>query len=218
MAWSRVPPKRHFDGAAALKILRNLANFRKNVPDHFSNHKHSAAELAAKAILAGEVIAYPTEGVWGLGCAPCNFEAVKKILTLKQRPASKGLILLAGSRAQLGTFVERPPEFPEINHATTWLVEHGGRTPDWISGGNAKVAVRITKHPLVVDICAKVGAPIVSTSANPAGEVSAESPEQVRKYFGDLIDFIVPGALGGQAGASQIIDWETKEVIRKAEA
>ena len=63
-------------------------------------------------------------------------------------------------------------------------------------------------------ICAKVGMPIVSTSANPSSMEPASSAEQVRHYFGDLVDVIVPGSLGGASGASQIIDWETKEVAR----
>lgn len=173
-------------------------------------------ELAAETILAGGVIAYPTEGVWGLGCNPSDESAVNRILHLKQRPVSKGLILVAGSRDQLNVFVANVPELPEPDFPTTWLLNHGGLTPDWVSGGREKVAARIAKHPIVVALCNKVGMPIISTSANPSNMSPAESAEQVQKYFDTLVDVIVPGDLGGAAGASQIIDWETDEVVREA--
>lgn len=171
---------------------------------------------AVRAVVSGQVIAYPTEGVWGLGCDPQNWAAVRRILEIKNRPVEKGMILVAGSSDQLAKFVASPPEFPKNEIPTTWLVAHGGCTPDWISGGSDRVAVRITEHPLVAAICSGAETAIVSTSANPAGKDPALSAEEVQQYFGDLIDVIVPGPLGNQSGPSQILDWETKEVIRSA--
>ena len=171
-------------------------------------------DLVADAVLSGGVIAYPTEGVWGLGCNPMDEVAVNRVLQLKQRPASKGLILVAGSRDQFQQCLVEIPDFPAMPGPTTWLVRHGGLTPEWVSGGREKVAIRVSQHPLIMAICAKVGMPIVSTSANPSSMEPASSAEQVRHYFGDLVDVIVPGSLGGASGASQIIDWETKEVAR----
>ncbi|MBP6261505.1 MAG: Sua5/YciO/YrdC/YwlC family protein, partial [Chromatiaceae bacterium] len=62
--------------------------------------------LAAHWIKAGGVVAYPTEAVYGLGCDPWNGEATRRILTMKQRPESKGLILIAAAIQQLTPFVE----------------------------------------------------------------------------------------------------------------
>lgn len=163
------------------------------------------------------MIAYPTEGVWGLGCDPDDPVAVLKILALKQRPISKGLILVADSPSRVLRFVEDMPEIPDTETPTTWLIAHGGKTPNWISGGSDKVAVRISQHPLVAAICARAKSPIVSTSANPAGMSPARTATKVRQYFGNLIDVIVPGVLGHQTGPSIILDWETKEVIREVE-
>jgi len=181
-----------------------------------SCQKGSAVENAVKAIRNGDVIAYPTEGVWGLGCDPSNAQAVNKILELKGRPQEKGLILIASSAEQLAEYVEDAPEFPDMETPTTWLVRHAGKTPGWISGGRKKVAAKVSSHPMVKNICDELGKPVVSTSANPAGLKPAMTDQEVTNYFGDLIDIIVPGELGGQTGASQIIDWETKQVIRKA--
>lgn len=168
------------------------------------------------ALASGNVIAYPTEGVWGLGCDPANEDAVMRILEIKSRPIEKGMILIAGEAEQLSNFVDELPEFPESEIPTTWLVAHGGLTPNWISGGSDKVAVRVSAHPAVQNICASTGSAVVSTSANPAGEEPALTMQEVEQYFGNLIDLIVPGDLGGQTGSSQIIDWETKEIIRRA--
>lgn len=176
----------------------------------------SSLLLARETILTGGVIAYPTEGVWGLGCDPSNVDAVHKILQLKNRPLEKGLILIAGEHSQLGKYVTNLPDFPSIETPTTWLVAHGGKAPDWVTGGSEKVAIRISHHPLVKSICEAAGTAITSTSANPAGKPSAMSVNQVKNYFGDELDAVIPGELGGGHGASQIIDWDTKNVIRQA--
>ena len=172
--------------------------------------------LAKKTIQSGGVVAYPTEGVWGLGCDPSNQDAVSKILQLKGRAVEKGLILIAGRAEQLNAYVADLPDFPDQIVPTTWLVEHGGLTPDWVSGYSSKVAVRISDHSLVKDICNSAATAIVSTSANPAGMPSAMTIDEVKNYFGDALDAIIPGELGGNTSASQIIDWETKNVIRQA--
>lgn len=177
---------------------------------------NKASEALRECLLAGGVIAYPTEGVWGLGCLPGAEEAVMRILELKSRTVDKGLILLGTTSAQfdsvspgLAAAVPEPGE-----HPVTWLVPHGGRVPFWIHGGSEKVALRLTRHPVVAELCVSVGAPLVSTSANPAGAPPAMSAEEVEAYFGSALDAIVPGALGGASGPSQIVDLETGAVVR----
>lgn len=172
--------------------------------------------MAANAVSSGCVVAYPTEGVWGLGCNPLDRQAVERIYFLKGRPDSKGVILIADSVERLEPFVKDMPALPAQITPTTWLISHGGYTPVWVTGGSDKVAIRITQHPLVAALCAAAETPIVSTSANPAGRRPALSAMQVARYFGGFIDVIVTGPRAHNRGASQIIDWETKEVIRKA--
>lgn len=167
----------------------------------------------------GAVIAYPTEGVWGLGCDPSNSDAVFRILDIKQRPVQKGLILVADSLQRLAPFIGQLPAADLIaNDAlpTTWLMDHGGCAPDWISGGRRTVAIRISDHPIIAALCSGAEMPLVSTSANPAGKSPAKTALRVRTYFGNLIDIIVPGVLGGQNGPSEIRDFETGTVLRPA--
>lgn len=166
---------------------------------------------------SGGVIAYPTEGVWGLGCLPDNEAAVERIFELKSRSIGKGLILLAATAEQFDRFapgltagIPEPGERP-----VTYLVPHHGAVPGWIHGGQPRVAVRLTRHVVVGGICAAVDSPIVSTSANPAGAQPALAESEVRGYFGDQLSAIVPGELGGASGPSKIVDLATGEVVRE---
>lgn len=178
--------------------------------------------VAARAYLrAGKVIAYPTEGVWGIGCDPFNRRAVERLLAIKQRPVDKGLILVAASIEQVEPFLrglsaqQRQTLESSWPGPVTWLVPDNGYAPDWIRGDHNAVALRISQHPTVTAICNSVGGPIVSTSANRSGRPVARHPWQVRERLPE-IDFIVHGSLGGAGKPSQIRDLVSGEVIRGA--
>ena len=138
------------------------------------------AQCAARVVREGGVIAYPTEAVWGLGCDPWNEDAVYRLLALKARPVEKGLIVVAANIHQLDFLLEDLPDvwldrlagtWPGPN---TWLVPHQERLPEWVTGVHDSVAVRVTDHPLVQELCHLTG-PLISTSANPAGRPAAHA-------------------------------------------
>ena len=108
---------------------------------------------AARTLRAGGLVLYPTEGVWGLGCDPLNPGAVEAILTLKSRPLSKGLILIARQRAQLAPFVSDPDAIPETETPTTWVVPATAHCLPWLTGGRRTIAVRLTTHPVAASLC-----------------------------------------------------------------
>ena len=175
---------------------------------------------AARIVFEGGVIAYPTEGVWGLGCDPFNPLAVGRILAMKQRPEHKGLILLASDLDQLGsaTRMLKKNELDQLlsnpGYPITWLIPDNGSVPTWITGGTATLAVRITRHPLVASLCNRLGSAIVSTSANPGGRPAARNSLRVRQYFRDSIDYLLPGPLEQGGGASEIRHLRSGKVIR----
>ena len=179
-------------------------------------------DAAASSLRQGGVIAYPTEGVWGLGCDPFNEPAVQRILTLKQRPVEKGLILVAASIEQTQVLTGPLPQpckkrldetWPGPN---TWLIPDPDHViPAWIRGQFDTVAIRVSRHPAVVALCEKFGGMLVSTSANPADLPPALTEQQVRDYFPDGIDLVLPGELGGQQGPSTIRDLMSELVIRQ---
>jgi L-threonylcarbamoyladenylate synthase len=97
---------------------------------------------------------------------------------------------------------------------STWLVPHLGRVPAWISGSHATVAVRVSAHAGVRSLCEAFGGPLVSTSANPGGARPARALFQVRRYFGDSLDYVLPGPLGDASRPSRIRDLATGAVLR----
>jgi L-threonylcarbamoyladenylate synthase len=176
---------------------------------------------AARIVQAGGVIAYPTEGVFGLGCDPEYIDAVRRILALKHRPESAGLILIAANLEQLDGWID--PSKQQLKRlqskpgdAVTWVVTAGPRAPQWITGGRATLAVRITHHPVAAALCRHAGAPLVSTSANRSGRAAATSTLSVRRRFGRDIDYVVPGLTGNRQRPSEIRDAATGEVLRPA--
>ena len=175
----------------------------------------------AYAAAAGEVIAYPTEAVWGLGCDPFCEPAVQKILRLKRRPQAKGVILIAGSMAQVEFLLHdldlkyRERLMQTWPGPNTWLVPHHCRVPESIHGRFDTVAVRVTEHPVVKSLCETIGGPLVSTSANPQGLPPAQTQLRARSYFGQAIHYC-PGVVGNAVNPSQIRHLLTGDVIRPA--
>ncbi len=176
-------------------------------------------QQAARDIRAGAVIAYPTEAVWGLGCDPWDEEAVYRLLAIKSRPVEKGLILIADNIRQFDFLFE---DFPELwidrmastwPGPNTWLVPHQNLLPQWITGVHETVALRVSDHPTVRELCALVG-PLISTSANPAGRPAARSRLRVEQYFRGQIDGVLSGSLGGRRNPSVIRDIATAEIVR----
>ena len=168
----------------------------------------------------GGVIACATEAVWGLSCDPDNPSAVERLLALKNRPVSKGLILVASDIEQFGDLLEglNDGQLARLTLSwpgpTTWLVPHRGRVPPWVHGDHDSVAIRVTAHSGLKDLCRAWGGPLVSTSANPGGSQPARQRYQVQRYFGGEIDAILPGAVGGAPRPSVIRDLLRDEIIR----
>lgn len=172
------------------------------------------------ALRRGEVIAYPTEGVWGLGCDPDNRAAVERLLALKQRDWRKGLILIASHYRALEKYVEPPSEaaceaaFASWPGPATWIFPASAHCPKWLSGGRDTIAVRVTAHSGAAALCKAWGGALVSTSANRSGQPPAMSIEAVRAQFPNQLGAVLPGPLGGQAGPTPIRDLLTGELLR----
>ena len=175
---------------------------------------------AARVLERGGVIAYPTEGVFGLGCLPDNAEAVQRILAMKKRDPAMGLILIVSSADQLQGLADVPVNELILESSeekpVTWIVPATDEVPEWIRGKHAGVAVRRTTHPVAHALCAAVDSALVSTSANLSGRPPARNEYVLRRLFGTLVDYVVPGACGSAKGASEIRDLKTGKVLRPA--
>ena len=118
------------------------------------------ARALRRYLEAGGVIAYATESCFGLGCDPRSHRAVSRILRLKGRPRSKGLILVAADFAQLAPYLAPLPGelagrlgqwWPGPN---TLLLQAARNCPKWLTGRHGKLAVRVTAHPQAARLCA----------------------------------------------------------------
>ncbi|HET6654646.1 MAG TPA: Sua5/YciO/YrdC/YwlC family protein [Gammaproteobacteria bacterium] len=176
--------------------------------------------LARRTIDAGGIVAYPTEGVYGLGCDPLNPDAIDRLLGIKRRDAAKGFILIAAGRDQLAPYIEPLPAATEKQLAetwpgpVTWLLPAAPDVPDWLTGGRNTLAARVSAHPLVRALCDTCDQALISTSANLSGHPAAHSALTVRRRLGGAVDFILSGPLGGRTRPTEIRDAATGRIVR----
>ena len=177
---------------------------------------------AIATVRNGGVIAYPTEGVWGLGCDPRNESAVMRLLALKQREVEKGLILIAADESQLAPFIDMAALDTTQRAAVraswpgphTWIVPASPAAPRWVTGAHAGIAVRVSAHPAVVALCDAYGGALVSTSANRAGEPAAQAIAQLDPRIVEGVDAVLEGETGGLARPTDIRDARTGAALR----
>lgn len=177
---------------------------------------------AVAALRAQQVIAYPTEAVFGLGCDPDSESAVQGLLQLKQRSWEKGLILIAADYEQLTPYVDdaalsdarRTAVFSRWPGPVTWVFPARESTPRWLTGKFSTLAVRVSDHPLVRRLCLEFGKPVVSTSANLSGLPPCRNASEVKAQFGASFP-LVEGDVGGRENPSEIRDAITGQLIRQ---
>ncbi|MEH2922861.1 L-threonylcarbamoyladenylate synthase type 1 TsaC [Samsonia erythrinae] len=175
-----------------------------------------------RALHNEQVIAYPTEAVFGLGCDPDSEVAVNRLLALKQRPWQKGLILIAADFSQLTPYIDddalsdeqKATMFSTWPGPVTWVLPAKPTTPQWLTGQFSSLAVRVSDHPLVIALCQRYGKPLVSTSANLSGQPPGRSVQDVFQQFGDRFP-VLRGDVGGRTNPSEIRDVLTGELIRQ---
>lgn len=180
--------------------------------------------LALEQLHHGGVIGYATEAVFGLGCDPDNGAAVRRLLDIKQRPVEKGLVLVAADFSQLLPYLDlgKLPEgrlsvilntWPGPN---TWIIPAKPSVPTWLKGSFDSLAVRVSAHPQVHDLCLAYGKPLVSSSANLTGQPPARSAVELEQQLGAELDYILPGTTQGLANPSLIRDACSGAVLRPA--
>jgi L-threonylcarbamoyladenylate synthase len=172
-----------------------------------------------RALWSGEVIAYPTEGVYGLGCDPTLQAAVDRILQVKQRSHAKGFIVVASHWYQCQPWVNVTLAVSEVQHmwATpiTWLLPASQKCPPWLIGKYNTLAVRISHHPVICQLCASLNRPLLSTSANVSGHAPARCVTDVIGYFNKEVKVGCLGNCGPLQAPTPIKDYQTGVFLRK---
>ena len=182
----------------------------------------TAINNAITALNNQQVIAYPTEAVFGLGCDPMNEKAVQCLLTIKQRPIEKGLILIAANLAQLEPYVDlnklTAEQIANIKQTwpgpATWVMPAKADVPKWLTGQFDSIAVRVSAHATVQQLCLAFGGAITSTSANLTGLTPCVTTVEVIQQLEPLLGAIVDDAVGELAQPTTITDAVTGHVYR----
>lgn len=180
-------------------------------------------QQVVSALQSGEVIAYPTEGVFGVGCDPDNPQAIEKLLALKQRPIEKGLILIAANYQQLQPYIDdtqlsdlqKQKIFLTWPGPVTWVMPVKKDISPLLTGKFTSIAVRVSDHPLVQKLCHQFGKPITSTSANLTGLPPCKTVAEVHSQLGEHLSAILEGETGGRENPTEIRDAFSDTVLRQ---
>lgn len=146
-----------------------------------------------------QVIAIPTETVYGLAGNALNPSVIKKIYEIKNRPLTSPLIVHLHDTAQLNKYVKNIPQIAKKLAEHFWpgpltlLLPKNDTIPDIVTAGLPNVAVRIPSHPVALQLLRKLSFPLAAPSANPFGYISPTSAEDVKRILFRKIDYILDG-------------------------
>lgn len=176
-------------------------------------------EKAAALLSADELVAIPTETVYGLAGNIYSEKAIKKIFETKQRPLFNPLIVHISSLDDLPKIVDEIPEKAKILAQHFWpgsltmVLPKKDSIPDLITAGKNTVAVRIPNHPVTLALLQKLPFPLAAPSANPFNNISPTKPEHVARYFTDKIQMVLDGGVCKNGIESTIIGFENDEPL-----
>lgn len=171
-----------------------------------------AVKRAAKLLRAGEIVALPTETVYGLAANAFDEKAVAKIFQIKGRPANNPIIVHVASLEMAGRCVKDWPNNADQLARAFWpgpltlVLPRAKEIPDNVTAGGATVGVRWPSHPLIQAVIRRCDFPLAAPSANLSGRISPTSAEHVRKQLGGKILLIVDGGPSQVGIESTVLD------------
>ncbi|MEZ5009548.1 MAG: L-threonylcarbamoyladenylate synthase [Chitinophagales bacterium] len=174
---------------------------------------------AKKALDQNNIIAIPTETVYGLAGNAFNEEAVKKIFALKNRPFYNPLIVHIKSAKYLTEVARDIPAiaFTLANEfwpgPLTLVLKKQPKVSNLVTSGKDTVAVRVPNHPITLELLKALDYPLAAPSANPFGSISPTSAQHVENYFEDELDIILDGGACERGIESTIIGFEGDQPI-----
>ncbi len=176
-------------------------------------------QLAIKLLQDDQLVAIPTETVYGLAGNALNDKVVAQIFAVKNRPSFDPLIVHTSSLARLKSFALSFPKTAEILAEAflpgplTLLLPKKDLIPDLVTAGSPLVALRIPKHPLALQLLQQLDFPLAAPSANPFGYISPTTAQHVAQQLGDKIPYILDGGACEVGLESTIVGFDNQEVI-----
>ena len=169
-------------------------------------------EKAKKVLLAGGIIAFPTESFYGLAVNIADEYAIKRLFSVKGRSSDQPILLLIHSIETLGQYVKDIPQIAQQLIQKFWP---GGLTlvfqakeniSPLLTAGTGKIGIRLSNHPIATALAKVINRPITGTSANISGQPSCTHAEDVVNMLGDKIDLLLDGGLTAGGKGSTIFD------------
>ena len=178
--------------------------------------KSEELEQAVRLLRAGELVAFPTETVYGLGADASSPAAVAKIFAAKGRPADHPLIVHLPDVSHLARWARDVPHTAHTLAAMYWpgpltlILKKQSGVPDAVTGGQDTVGLRVPRHPLALQLLKAFadagGSGIAAPSANRFGRISPTTAEHVREELGDAVSLILDGGPCSVGIESTIVD------------
>lgn len=145
----------------------------------------------------GKVILYPTDTIWGIGCDATNEAAINRIYDIKQRQASKSMIILVDRSDRIPLYVSKIPLIAwdlinKSNRPTTYIYPTGRNLPAQIIHSDGSIAIRVVKNQFCRKLIGQLGRPIISTSANISTEPSPNNFRDISENVIKQMDYVVP--------------------------
>ncbi len=172
-------------------------------------------EQAADLLRRGELVAFPTETVYGLGADATNADAVRKIFAVKGRPATNPLIVHVADESIARRYcVDWPGVASKLANAfwpgpLTLVVEKSGQIPDIVTAGKQTVGLRAPDHPIAMQLLRAFDGVLAAPSANRSNRVSPTTAAHVRDEFGQSIPMILDGGACRVGIESTVLDLTT---------
>jgi L-threonylcarbamoyladenylate synthase len=171
-----------------------------------------AIRKAVHLLRAGEVVAFPTDTVYGVGANAFERFAVRQIFDLKKRARDKSLPVFIYQIDDLNLVARDVPNraWPLLQRfwpgALTVVLPKNSALPDDVTGGQSSVAVRIPDHPVCLDLVIRVGRPLAVTSANLSGQPTPTTAQGVAEQLGERLPLVLDGGPSSTTQPSTIID------------
>ena len=179
----------------------------------------SDPDEAARRLRAGQLVALPTETVYGLGANALNEVAVSRVFAAKNRPAFDPLILHQATAAAILAYARHVPPPAQLLAAACWpgpltlVLPRRADVPDLVTAGLDTVALRVPDHPLTLSVLRAVDFPVAAPSANPFGFVSPTTAAHVAAQLGERIDYILDGGPCRVGVESTIVAFAGQRVV-----
>ena len=176
-------------------------------------------QKAVQLLTENQLVAIPTETVYGLAGNIFSEKAIKSIFSTKKRPFFNPLIVHIPSIASLSDIVTHVPEKAKLLAAAFWpgsltlVLKKSNKIPDLITAGKDTVAVRVPNHPVTLELLKQLPFPLAAPSANPFGSISPTKPTHVENYFKNDIQMVLDGGSCANGIESTIIGFENDEPI-----